>query len=236
APDYHGGGREQVVDRRERDQPEREVAQGTKQVAGGGPEYAEPRLPRHLDVSAVAHRERRIDAAPVAQQPQRPTAGGQGDRRRRREGDPRRRPPRGEEENHYPASRGDADGAREQRQPRRHTGETRRRRRREARRRRISQNDRRRKQDAEQGREDERIQGRIVHGGRGPGEVRMHVSEAAAQRDREPGVETIVVKNAYQVVIQCDRAHHRDERGGERRRAAGGGGQGSQRPRQSPRG
>ena len=55
----------------------------------------------------------------------------------------------------------------------------------------------------------------------------MHVSEAAAQRDREPGVETIVVKNTYQVVIQCDRAHHRDERGGERRRAAGGGGQGS---------
>src|SRR5438445_10705013 len=143
APDYHGGGREQVVDRRERDQPESEGGQGTKRVAGAGPEYAEPRLPRHLDVSAVAHRERRIDAAPVAEQPQRPTAGGQGDRRRRREGDPRRRPPRGEEENHYPPSRGDADGAREQRPPRRHTGETRRHSRREARPRHLGPHDRR---------------------------------------------------------------------------------------------
>ena len=54
-----------------------------------------------------------------------------------------------------------------------------------------------------------------------PGEVRVHVAEAAREREREPGVETVVVEHSYQVTIQRDRAHQCDERCSDRRGAAG---------------
>src|SRR5207302_6930574 len=45
--------------------------------------------------------------------------------------------------------------------------------------------------------------------------MRMHVAEAAGERERDPGVQTVVVEDTHEIAVQGDGAQGRDGQGGE---------------------
>jgi len=70
---------------------------------------------------------------------------------------------------------------------------------------------RRHRKGAEQGREEQRVERRVVHYGRRARQVRVDKPEPVSQRNSDPGIETVVVEDPDQVVVESERAGHARE-------------------------
>ena len=108
------GGGAHVVQRRPREPAQGQIAEGAEQIAGGGPEHAQPGLVHRLDVTPVVHRQRGIDPTAMPQQPPRPPCAGERHGSGGAERDPQRGPPGMEQKEYDAGAGGDADGSREQ--------------------------------------------------------------------------------------------------------------------------
>ena len=60
-----------------------------------------------------------------------------------------------------------------------------------------------------------------MHHGRGARQMGMDVAEAVRQRDSDAGVQTVVVEDPDQVVVQRERSRRGRERGHDQAGAAG---------------
>ena len=69
---------------------------------------------------------------------------------------------------------------------------------------------------SEQGSQHEGIQRWVVDHGGHAGEVRVHIAEAAGERERDPGVQAVVVEHAHEIAVQGDGPQSRDGQCGKR--------------------